>query len=196
MGMCLGLCSIGAPNLQRVLADPPLVWRVIAPDDPEMYESARPKNGLFKKWFGNKDGAAEDLVLGEGEAQNADLDKAWHGIHYLLTGTAYEGEGPVSYLLAGGQEVGDIDVGYGPVRALTPSEVQDFRRAIAGLSVEDLRARFNPEEMMELGIYPDIWDRDPAEDDTLAYCLEYFKTLRDFVDAAASKNQGLLIYLS
>ena len=25
-----------------------------------------------------------------------DLDKAWHGLHYLLTGTAFEGEGPVA----------------------------------------------------------------------------------------------------
>jgi len=196
MGMCLALCSIDVGNLQKVLADPPLVWRVIAPDDPEIYESARPKHGLFKKLFGTTDGRVEELTLAEGEVQIADLDKAWHGIHYLLTGTAYEGEGPASYLLAGGKVVGDIDVGYGPARALTPAEVHDFQQALAGLSVEDLRTRFNPAEMKALEIYPDIWDRDPSEDDTLEYCLEYFKTLRDFVDVVASRNQGLLIYVS
>jgi len=196
MGMCLALCSIDAGNLQKVLADPPLIWRVIAPDDPEAYESARPKPGLLKKMFGTKDDPAQELALAEGEVQSTDLDKAWQGIHYLLTGTAFEGEGPISYLLAGGQEVGDIEVGYGPARVLTPKEVHDFQQALAGLTTEDLRARFNPAEMKALEIYPDIWDRDPAEDDTLNYCLEYFETLRNFVDMTASKQQGLVIYLS
>jgi Domain of unknown function (DUF1877) len=196
MSMCLVLCSINTDNLRKVLADPPLVWRVIAPDDPEAYENARPRPGLLKKVFGAKDDPVQDLDLAEGEIQSEDLDKAWHGIHYLLTGTAYEGDGPISYLLTGGEAVGDIDVGYGPARALTPAQVDDFHQALVNLTAEDLRARFNPAEMKALEIYPDIWDRDPAEDDTLEYCLEYFKTLRNFVDMAASKQQALLIYLS
>jgi hypothetical protein len=196
MGMRLALCSIDAENLRKVLADPPLVWRVIAPDDPEAYERARPRGSLLKKVLGAKDGPVQELALLEGEVQSTDLDKAWHGIHYLLTGTAYEGEGPVSYLLTGGVAVGDVDVGYGPARALTPAEVHDFQQALTGLATEELRARFNPAEMTALEIYPDIWDRDPAEDDTLQYCLEYFETLRNFVGIVASKNQGLLIYVS
>jgi len=188
MSMCLALCSVDEPNLRKVLADPPLVWRVIAPDFPEAYENARPKPG--------KEVEAEELTLSEGEVQNTDLDKAWHGIHYLLTGTSYEGEGPASFLLTGGKAVGNVDVGYGPARALMPDEVQDFHQALSAISAEDLRARFNPAEMMALDIYPDIWDRDPVEDDTLDYCLQYFKTLREFVGAAASRKQGLLIYIS
>jgi hypothetical protein len=194
--MCLALCSIDAENLRKVLADPPLVWRVIAPDDPEAYESARPRRSLLNRMLGTKDGPAKELALAEGEVQSTDLDKAWHGIHYLLTGTAYEGKGPASYLLMGGEAVGDVDVGYGPARALDPAAVHDFQKALAGLTTEALRARFNPAEMKALEIYPDIWDRDPAEDDTLQYCLEYFETLRTFVGIAASKNQGLLIYVS
>ena len=196
MGMCLALCSIDADNLRKVLAYPPLIWRVIAPDDPEAYESARPRPGLLKKVLGTKDGPVQELALVEGEVQSTDLDKAWHGIHYLLTGTAFEGEVPISYLLTGGEVVGDVDVGYGPARALTPAQVHDFQQALAGLTAEDLRARFNPAEMKTLDIYPDIWDRNPAEDDTLKYCLEYFETLRNFVGIVASKKQGLLIYVS
>jgi hypothetical protein len=41
-----------------------------------------------------------------------DGDKAWHGIHFLLTGTAGEGTPPLDFIVRGGQEVGDIDVGY------------------------------------------------------------------------------------
>lgn len=35
MGMCLGLVALSDKNIARVLQDPPLVWRVIAPDNPE-----------------------------------------------------------------------------------------------------------------------------------------------------------------
>src|SRR3712207_3831611 len=55
-----------------------------------------------------------------------DLDKAWHGIHFLLTGTAWEGQEPLCYLLVGGEYIGDEDVGYGPARVLRPHEVADF----------------------------------------------------------------------
>jgi hypothetical protein len=196
MGMCLGLCSINATSLQKVLADPPLIWRVIAPDDPEAYEMARPKRGLLGRMFGGKAPPAQDLVLGKDEVQGTDLDKAWHGIHYLLTGTAHEGEGPISWLLTGGEDVGDVDVGYGPARALSPAEVREFQQALAAVTPEDLRARFNPVEMRTLNIYPDIWDRDPAEDDSLGYCLDYFKVLRSFVDETVSRKQALVIYLT
>jgi len=196
MGMCLAMSSLNTATLQRVMADPPLVWRVIAPEDPEAYEMARPRRGLLGKIFGGKAAPAQNLVLGEDEVQNTDLDKAWHGIHYLLTGTAYQGEGPISYLLTGGEDVGDVDVGYGPARALSPAEVHEFQQALAPVTPEDLRARFNPAEMKTMNIYPDIWDRDPAEDDSLGYCLDYFKVLRNFVDETAFRKQALLIYLT
>ncbi len=196
MGMCLALCSINTATLQIVLADPPLVWRVIAPEDREACENARPKRGLLGRIFGGKAVPARDLVLGEDEVQSTDLDKAWHGIHYLLTGTAHQGEGPISYLLTGGEAIGDVDVGYGPARALSPAEVREFQQALAGVTPEDFRARFNPAEMKTLNIYPDIWDRDPAEDDPLGYCLDYFKVLRNFVDETAFRKQALLIYLT
>jgi hypothetical protein len=157
---------------------------------------ARPKRGLLGKIFGGKPAPVQELVLGEDEVQSTDLDKAWHGIHYLLTGTANEGEGPISYLLTGGESVGGVDVGYGPARALSPAEVRDFQQALAGVTPEDLRARFNPVKMKALNIYPDIWDRDPTEDDSLGYCLDYFKVLRSFIDETVARKQALVIYLT
>src|SRR5215203_4027303 len=55
--------------------------------------------------------------------EEIDLDKSWHGIHYLLTKTAWAGEPPLSFLVLGGAEVGDIDVGYGTARAFRSDEV-------------------------------------------------------------------------
>lgn len=49
--------------------------------------------------------------------------------------------------------------------------------------------------MLNLEIYPEIWDRDPSEDDTLGYCLEYFEKLKHFIAAARSNNYGIGIFI-
>ena len=136
------------------------------------------------------------FVLAEGEGLSTDLDKAWHGIHYLLTGTAWEGAKPLNFLISGGRPVGDIDVGYGPARVLSASETRAAHEALAQLSEDDLRGRFDPAAMTSKEIYPEIWDRPPEEDDTLGYLLEYARTLRGFLAQAVEQGQGLVVYLT
>jgi hypothetical protein len=82
------------------------------------------------------------------EGLTADLDKAWHGIHYLLTGTAWEGEYPHNFLVNGGTEVGDIEVGYSTARVLTAAETREVLDAMNKVSDEDLKARFDPHDMI------------------------------------------------
>ena len=40
MGMGLSLGSVSDATIQRLLADPALIWQVVAPDDSEMYDRA------------------------------------------------------------------------------------------------------------------------------------------------------------
>lgn len=54
--------------------------------------------------------AIEEL-LDEPSSEEVDIDKAWHGLHYLLTGTAWEGAPPLNFLAAGGREVGEVESG-------------------------------------------------------------------------------------
>jgi len=205
--MILGLATLGDANISRVLADPPLVWRVIAPDNPEAYESARQSlapPSFLARLFGrtpkaapsDRGGTADPFVLAEAEGLSTDLDKAWHGIHYLLTGTAVEGRPPLDFLVSGGREVGTIDVGYGPARVLSAAEAQAAHEALARIGDDDLRARFNPADMTKKKIYPEIWDRDPKDDDTLGYLLEYTRILRDFLAQAVEHRQGLVVFLT
>ncbi|HLN65323.1 MAG TPA: DUF1877 family protein, partial [Symbiobacteriaceae bacterium] len=49
-----------------------------------------------------------------------DVDKAWHGIHFLLNGDPWEGEGPLYDAVLGGDAIGETDGDYGPTRCLTP----------------------------------------------------------------------------
>jgi len=201
MSMMLAMVTLDDANIARILADPPLIWRVLAPDDPERYEQARREArqpGVWARLLGRKaapEAPPEDLHFTEGERTDTDLEKAWHGIHYLLTGTAWEGSPPLNFLAAGGREVGTIDVGYGPARVFRSAEVKEVHAALEGLTDEALRARFDPDAMMKLKIYPEIWDSDPKDDDTLGYLMDYVSTLRAFLRQAVDAKRGLVVYV-
>ena len=204
MSMILELHTVSDANLARVLADPPLVWKVVSPDDDSLYDAARAEAGaaeagFFQRLFGRPARAkapAVDFPLAPGEVDTIDLDKAWHGIHFMLTGTAWEGAPPLNFLLHGGTDIGEVEVGYGPARGMTAAEVKAVAGALAGIDEAFMRARFDPAQMTQLDIYPGIWDRDPADDDSLGYCLEYFSALRAFVMRAAERGVGLVISLT
>ena len=50
MGMVLELTTLADENIERILADPPLIWRVVAPDEPEFYEAARREQAKRRSW--------------------------------------------------------------------------------------------------------------------------------------------------
>jgi hypothetical protein len=121
-----------------------------------------------------------------------DLDKSWHGIHYLLTGAA----GPTSELLGcvimGGMEIGE-DLGMGPPRYLEASDVRKIASALTNMSDEILRARFDPQKMDVLDIYPTIWARDGEEG--FDYLRDFFCDLvRGYVEAA-DRGDAMLIMM-
>lgn len=201
MSMVLVLTSISDRNIARVFANPPLIWRLLAPDDMEAYQREAKKHnsrGFFSWLFGKPDAQRTlnipNLDLEEGEGNYQDLDKSWHGIHYLLTKTAWEGDPPLNFLLNGGQEVTNIEVGYGPARIFTSDAVHKINDAISHVNLGDLKSRFDPKDMVAKEIYPEIiWDRDPSVDDTLRYCLEYFEELKRFIADCSRKNFGFVI---
>ena len=208
MSMVVSLSSLRDKTIERLLADPPLVWQVVAPDDPDAYQRARreaddrARPGLFSRLFGGRPQAntpstpVAALELTDGEGDLGDLDKSWHGIHYLLTGKADESGTPLEFLVAGGTLVGDEDVGYGPPRVFTSAETRGIATALAAVGDDELRSRFAPDAMMRAEIYPEIWDRDAKDDDTLGYLMEYVAVLRGAITTVTSRGHGLLVVLS
>jgi hypothetical protein len=97
------------------------------------------------------------------------------------------------YLARGGKEVGDEDFGYGPARLLTPDQVANWANALSNISPDDLQKRFDPAAMAKAEIYPQMWDEG---DDALEYLLDYYDSLRSFLDEAKNANKGVIIYLS
>lgn len=121
-----------------------------------------------------------------------DLEKAWHGLHFLFTGTAYEGDEPACFLLKGGRAIRWEDI---EARALSPDEVERFRELVHALPEEALRKRYDPETMTRLEIYPEIiWMREGEE--ALDYLLEYHQQLWAFLRDAAEEKQGCVIWIA
>jgi hypothetical protein len=121
-------------------------------------------------------------------AAGASLEKAWHGLHFLLTGSAWEGEGPLAFLLQGGETIGDEEMG---VRLFSPEATRALDRALTEVSDDQLWERFDPERMTEEDVYPGIWDE--SEDDLREEYLEYFHVLKKFIHRASTANQGFLV---
>ena len=122
-------------------------------------------------------------------AQSVSLEKAWHGLHYLLTGEVCGGNGPLTFLLAGGEQLGDEEES--PLRWFTPDEAARINQALSGVSDEKLWSRFEANEMEQQQIYPCIWDE--AEEDLKDEYLTYFHELKQVVAAAVQSGKGLLV---
>lgn len=118
------------------------------------------------------------------------LDKAWHAIHFLLTGTGWGGEAPLDFIVNGGTSIGDDEY---PTRVFDAAATRAIAAALVPLTSDVIAARFDPAAMLAEDIYPSIWDRDPEDDDTRGYVLSGYEELRSYVMRTAEQGQGLAI---
>lgn len=157
-----------------------------APINRETFDRLQHDPGLMEEYLYPNDGEDEPPGC-------IDVDKAWHGIHYLLTGQAEGGKEPLSLAVLGGQELGE-DVGYGPARVLTPEQVSQISAALGPLSDAALASRFDPQAMEKLDIYPQaIWVCD--EKQALEYVLTNYHAMREFYAEAARRHDGAVLWL-
>ncbi len=195
MGIYLAIYALSDATIERLHADPPLAWRVMDPErEAEARANRQPRPGLFARLFtGAKVEPPPpppplDLAPGEGDlGPDGDFEKSWQGLHYLLTGTASEGEPPLNFLMGGGREL-EIEDGEMPLLTHSSGDVRRISEALTRLSDDEIRRRVNPAEMNGLEIYPGIWDPE-----NLKYLLEDVGRLRQTVSAVAGRGLGLLV---
>jgi hypothetical protein len=132
--------------------------------------------------------------FGDEDEASISLEKAWHGLHFLLTGEPWGGDGPRAFLLCGGTEQGE-DSGYGPARQFDAEEVQEIARELAGLTADELWSGFDPEAMAEADLYGADWEGE-AEEDLREEFLEYFEILKAFVAETAKQGQSFEIEMT
>ena len=149
------------------------------------------KPSLFEEW-------AETFY--ENDERLLDIDKAWSGILYLLTGKAFASGSPedevdnLNRIFFSAQFFDeDMDVGYGPAHYLTPEQVVGIHHKIASLTEADLKARYDTEAMNEEEeLYPSLdWNEEIFE-----YLYFHFQALQSFFATAASKGEAIVTYLN
>ena len=114
-----------------------------------------------------------------------DLDKEWHAVHYLLTGSATPTDGSLSFVLGAWTEVG-ADNGYGPAWHAPNEAVTAFHLALGKLSDDQLRARYDAAAMVRDRVY--IADALAQEgEDARAAIIQDIDRLRTFA-AQGAKN--------
>lgn len=129
---------------------------------------------------------------GESDPAVVELDKSWHGIHWLLTGEAWDdAAGPAADVIMGGEGFGE-DEGYGPPRMLAPEGVAGVAALLDTITIDDLRGRFDPVAMDAAEVYPQIWD-EPDVFDT--YLAPNFVSLRELYVRAASLGNAVVQWI-
>jgi hypothetical protein len=108
----------------------------------------------------------------------------------LLNKTQWDVRSPGGGAVLGGKEIGD-DIGYGPLRYLSASEVKTIADELRTITHDELVSRYDSDEMNKLEIYPGGWDMDENKQDLLTQ-IEVF---RDFYYDAATKGESVVIML-
>jgi hypothetical protein len=202
MGMTAGLYRASDAEIRKLLANPDVVGDFIdrstwAPP----VKTVRPPGllgWLLKLTPISLEEIDPDAVRPAGveDRPHCDLDKTWHGLHFLFTGTAWDGTEPACYLVRGGDDLGDADeLGYSVLQALDPSRTRAFSTFLASLTHQELQ-RFDAGRMMALEIYPGTWSRAPLHGRSeLDWLLDAFDHLQSFVGDTARTGDGLVGYV-
>ncbi|MBC7880125.1 MAG: YfbM family protein [Anaerolineae bacterium] len=123
------------------------------------------------------------------EADRATLGEAWHIIHFLLTGTENFSDWPLGFLFSGGEVIEEAIVGYEPVRILQPEQVKEVDATLSKMDTQKLFAQHGSQAMLEAEeLYPDHWKAFQK-----VYFIQAFETLRNFMQAATLRQNGILI---
>lgn len=203
MGMTCTLYRVTDEEIDHLLEEPAGLADLLDPDDASAprVRTVRPKGllGLTLRFFPITitevvpDPRADVAPRAIDRDRSVDIDKGWHGLHFLFTGTADGGVEPACYLVRGGEDLDDE----GQARALRPDQVRRFAEYLSTLDATELSRRYDPARMTKLEIYPEaIWTRGaPEEDSPQEWLLECFVDLRRFVSHVAAAHDGVIVHI-
>lgn len=129
-----------------------------------------------------------------GQRAMLSLEKAWHGVHYLLAGSAEPGATLRSQAVLGGVELGEDPEGfsgYGPPRYFRAAQVRKLSEELSRPEMEaEAAARFDSGKMSQLQIYPG-WSGEQDKE----WVMDAFRRLRDFYGSAAENGRAVVTSL-
>jgi hypothetical protein len=189
-------------NMRRaILGRGPQLMAAAMDMHPQLRDQIEQSLGRSQAALANGDGGEEVFALIRqrlggsrpmaGANDRLELDKAWHGLHYLLSGAVEPGESLLSQAVLGGTEIGDDFSGYGPARCFTAAEVGDLASLLGDPAVAtEAATRYDAARMTELQIYPFGWDENDRD-----WLLDALRDLRSFYADAAGKGLAVVTCL-
>lgn len=118
------------------------------------------------------------------------IDRAWHGIHFLLNGAAWAGDPPLDFIVRGGKDLGHDD-GHGPARGFSAVELKAISAALEPFIPGILRKRFQVQAMLDEAIYPNAWTGEERE-----WLIDTYQQLKRFLYGGAERGLGLVVVTS
>jgi hypothetical protein len=125
-------------------------------------------------------------------AEELNIGKAWHGIHFMLCDSSTTGERPLADAVLGGVEIG-ADRGHGPARYLEPDKVRVIANALARVGLDAFERRYDAVALEAGEVYPGGW---VDEIESKRWLCDAYSQLRSFYVRAAERALGVLLYLS
>ncbi len=182
MGISCVAYAISDGNIRRVLADPPLVWRLIEPEDVELYLAEAGAAGGRRPDVPDLDYSGHERYL-------LDLDRLWDGLGACLKSCAPR----MPCFFDDARPLGHIDVGYGPALYHHADAMARIADACAGISAGQLQASLKTADFE--GVYlGDLWQAGGAE---LATCLQdCFAEFQAFAAFTARHGLGAVIHMT
>jgi hypothetical protein len=123
-----------------------------------------------------------------------DLDKQWHGVHFLLTHSAGATDDPLSIIIGNFEEIGP-DNGYGPAWIIPAASFISCNAKLSKISDQEISARFDPEAMKREDIYlADVFADEG--DEARGFLMEDVTRLRAFVSKAAEQSFNAIAFIT
>jgi len=113
----------------------------------------------------------------------------WHGLHLLLTGSAWDGEPPLNFLLHGGDILPEDESSvaeYGPDRVIVPDDVSAIDAALAKFGVADAAKRLKSSSETT---FPGSWD----DTTNIEALTREMSDLKLFITSASNANQFVVL---
>jgi hypothetical protein len=118
-----------------------------------------------------------------------EVEKSWHGLHFVLTGDPWKGSGALSLVVMGGTEVGE-DSGYGRPHYVNPFQVVQASTALDRMTDAEFEQKVRNTNFSgkDIYCYDDKLTREDIEE-----LIHYFKQVRQFFHDAAERSNGILV---
>lgn len=191
MGIAYCLIRV-APETVTALSGRPRAVAEFVYGDPNLYEA--PKPNFITRLLRKRKGEVASLTPVRRDGDEIDIDKAWHIVHFLLTGCVGRADSPLGLIGDDLHPLADIDLGLGRPNIISASEVKSFADNADRLTDNDFLTRFVPEQMPTGDLYlGEVISRGDHEE-MREYALENFQLMRAFVRQAADDREAIITY--